>query len=56
VIRVDGETCIKKFYRYGSKIVLKPGNPAHEEKEYNKENEIQLRGVVRGVLWKGFLK
>ncbi|NOS67935.1 MAG: helix-turn-helix domain-containing protein [Candidatus Peribacteraceae bacterium] len=56
VIRIDGETCIKKFYKHGRVIVLEPANPTYERKEYSSKHDIHLRGVVRGVLWKGFLK
>ena len=57
VIRIDGECCIKKFYRYGDTIVLESANPKYSKQEYSvAKHEVSLRGIVRGVFWEGFLK
>lgn len=55
VVLVDHECTIKKFFQYGETVVLEPANPKYERQEYNSANEIKLRGVVRGVLWKGLI-
>ncbi len=57
VIRIDGESTIKRFSRYGETIVLESTNPKYPRQEYPAaQHEIQLRGVVRGTLWEGFLE
>lgn len=54
VVLIDHEWTIKKFYHYGSTIVLEPANPKYEKMEFDNQNDVKIRGVVRGVLWKGF--
>jgi len=53
VIRIDGETTIKRFKKYDSVVVLIPesSNHTHKEQTYTNKNDIQLRGVVKGVWW-----
>lgn len=55
VILVDHECTIKLFYQRGGKVILEPANPKYERQEYDSENEIKIRGVVRGVFWKGLI-
>lgn len=45
------DATIKRFYQYGSEIVLRPENPAISEQHY-KANEVQLLGKVVEVKFK----
>ena len=44
VINGDDAT-VKKYYRYGDKVLLKPENPSMKEIEYNAQ-DVELRGKV----------
>lgn len=46
---VDGDVTLKRFYREGRKIKLKPANSRLRPRTYD-ASAIQLRGVVRGVI------
>jgi len=51
-VRIDGEEAtIKRFYKYGSTIVLRPENPSFEEKEFKSADKkmVEVIGKVISV-------
>lgn len=56
VARIDDECTIKRFFKYGEAVVLKPSSPAYPEIEVTAKNHFIYHGVVEGVLWKGIRK
>ena len=44
VINGDDAT-VKRYYKYGDKVILKPENPSMKEKEYDAW-DVELRGKV----------
>jgi repressor LexA len=42
----DDDAVVKRFYRYGEEIILRPENPTMEEKHY-KVQEVQILGKVK---------
>lgn len=54
VALVDGENAtIKRYYKYGNKIILKPENPTMKEMEFNsKDKDFQVLGKVKEVKFK----
>jgi len=49
VVIVNNEATIKKFYRNGNVIILKPENPAYEPKAYPIENVYIVGRVVKSI-------
>lgn len=51
--RVDGHgTTLKRFYRQGDTVTLKPANPKYQPIEVS-VNEVQVQGILVGV-WRGY--
>lgn len=46
---VDGEYTIKRLYRQGNQIELRPDNPSHQPIRLAPDAELQVWGVVVGV-------
>lgn len=47
---VDGEYTIKRFYKYRGVIELRPENPSYPAITFQDGNELQIWGVVVGVV------
>lgn len=52
VAKIDGEATVKRFYRNGESIILKPENNDFEPILVNKDSDFRLVGVVTGLLRK----
>lgn len=54
VALVDGENAtLKKYYKFGGKVILKPENPTMKEMEFNaKDKNFKLLGKVKSVKFK----
>ena len=51
--RVEGYgTTLKRFYRRGEQVTLKPANPKYQPIEVT-ANSVQVQGVLVGV-WRGY--
>jgi repressor LexA len=46
--QVRGETTLKRFYRDGDAVTLKPANPAYEPIEVEAK-DLDIQGVLLGV-------
>ena len=53
VALVDGEATVKRFYRHGSQIELRPANPNYSPLIVEEE-AVRIRGVVVGLIRKYF--
>ena len=49
---VDGEYTIKRLYKYRGRIELRPENPDYQPITLTEGNELQIWGVVTGVVRK----
>jgi DNA polymerase V len=49
---VDGEYTIKRLYKYRGRIELRPENPDYQPITFTEGNELQIWGVVTGVVRK----
>lgn len=49
---VDGEYTIKRLYKYRGRIELRPENPDYQPITFTEGNELQIWGVVVGVVRK----
>lgn len=49
---VDGEYTIKRLYKYRGRIELRPENPEYQPITFTEGNELQIWGVVVGVVRK----
>jgi DNA polymerase V len=49
---VDGEYTIKRLYKYRGRIELRPENPDYQPITFTEGNELQIWGVVIGVVRK----
>jgi len=49
---VDGEYTIKRLYQLRGRIELQPENPSYEPITFNEDSELQIWGVVVGVVRK----
>ena len=49
---VDGEYTIKRLYKYRGRIELRPENPDYQPIMFTEGNELQIWGVVIGVVRK----
>ena len=47
---VDGEYTIKRLYKYRGRIELRPENPEYQPITFSEGNELQIWGVVVGVV------
>ena len=47
---VDGEYTIKRLYKYRGRIELRPENPNYQPITFSEGNELQIWGVVVGVV------
>ncbi len=59
VVSRDGKnTLIRHFYLDPKETVsiLEPLNPAYAKKVFTALGDLELRGIVRGSLWKGFFQ
>ena len=49
---VDGEYTIKRLYQSRGRVELQPENPSYEPITFSEGNELQIWGVVVGVVRK----
>ncbi len=47
---VNGEYTIKRLYKKGSKVELRPENPAYQPMVFKEGRELEIWGVVVGVV------
>jgi DNA polymerase V len=47
---VDGEYTIKRLYKYKGRIELRPENPDYQAITFSEGHELQIWGVVVGVI------
>mgnify|MGYP000479253758 CR=1 FL=1 len=47
---VNGEYTIKRLYKKGSKVELRPENPAYQPMAFKEGSELEIWGVVVGVV------
>lgn len=54
-VLIDGEATLKKFYNYGTTVVLRPCNPAYDELIYQNDDLNQIRVIGKAIGCLNFL-
>jgi len=52
VALVNGEATVKRFYRKGGRVELRPANPALQSLFVEEAGALEIRGVVIGLIRK----
>jgi len=50
VALVDGEATVKRIFRHGERVELRPANPAMESLWVEKEQDLRIQGALAGVI------
>jgi repressor LexA len=55
-VAIDDEATLKRVYRYGDMIMLKPENPAYKEKVFSGEEMNKVRILGKAVAFQSYVQ